>query len=370
MPPEAWQKARRILAIRLDNIGDVVMTGPALRALRVALPAAELTLLASPVGARVAPLLPWVDQVWTHRALWQDTSQRLCFDPARELAFIEALRAARFDAVVVFTSFSQSPFPPAYACYLAGIPLRAGQARDFGGGVLSTAVTPPPDDAHQVDRNLHLVRALGFDASDDRMQIDVPIHVQARADAVLADVGIRETDAFIAVAPGASCAARRYDAERFAEVARRLAQRLPIVVLADASEATLVPAADGIVSLAGRVTVPELAGVLARAELVVANNSGPMHLADALARPCVALFSGTELERQWAPRRSPLRLLRRPTACTPCYGFTCPYHMECLDIPAHEVVEAALEVLAPPSVARAVHGDNAQGERRCVRSAY
>ena len=97
--------------------------------------------------------------------------------------------------------------------------------------------------------------------------------------------------------------------------------------------------------MAGQTTVPELAGVVRRAGLVIANNSGPLHLADAFGRPMVILYSGTDLESQWRPRRAPARLLRRPTACTPCYGFRCPYHMECLDIPPEEVVQHAQELL-------------------------
>src|SRR5690606_19824984 len=80
---EPWLRARRLLVIRADNIGDVVMTGPALRAVKRALPTARLELLASPAGATAAPLLPWIDGVLCRRVLWQDLG-RLPHDPARE----------------------------------------------------------------------------------------------------------------------------------------------------------------------------------------------------------------------------------------------------------------------------------------------
>ena len=67
MLPDAWQSVRRVLAVRLDNIGDVVMLGPALRTVRQALPNVHLTLMSSPAGSQVAPLLPWVDEVLVHR---------------------------------------------------------------------------------------------------------------------------------------------------------------------------------------------------------------------------------------------------------------------------------------------------------------
>jgi ADP-heptose:LPS heptosyltransferase len=70
---------------------------------------------------------------------------------------------------------------------------------------------------------------------------------------------------------------------------------------------------------------------------VVTNNSGPMHIAEAFVRPQVVLYSGTDLESMWRPRRSPAVLLRRETDCSPCFEFTCPYERECLDIPPAEV---------------------------------
>src|SRR5687768_9166097 len=115
-----WLDAKNILAVRMDNLGDVVMVGPALRAVKESAPEAHLTLLASPGGAAAAPLLAWVDDVIPWRSVWQDLGH-LPFDPARERELVGVLAARQFDAAIIFTSFSQSPHPPGYACYLAGI---------------------------------------------------------------------------------------------------------------------------------------------------------------------------------------------------------------------------------------------------------
>ena len=123
-----WLAARNMLAVRLDNLGDVLMLGPALRAVKETSPAARITLLASPGGAMAAPLLPWIDEVMTWRPVWQDVGGRMPFDPARERELISLLAACAFDAALIFTSFSQTPHAPGYACYLAGIPLRAGES--------------------------------------------------------------------------------------------------------------------------------------------------------------------------------------------------------------------------------------------------
>ena len=355
-----WHAVEELLAVRLDNVGDVVMLGPALRALRQGLPSARITLMASPAGALVAPLLPWVDSVMVERVVWQDASGGLALDPDRELELVARIADRRFDAALIFTSFSQSPWPPAYACYLAGVPVRAGQAADFGGSLLNRVVAATDRETHQVDRNLHLLEGLGFPVVDRRLEVDVPPEAAAVADRLLGQLGLAPDQPFVALAPGASCAARRYPAERFSAVADQLARaRLPVVVVGRTGEEDLAGpilqanGGRGVWSLVGRTGVAELAAVIARAAVVVANDSGPMHLADGLERPLVVLFSGTDLESQWRPRRSPTRLLRRPTPCSPCYRFDCPFDLACLDIPPEEVVEHVLDLVeAPESIPR------------------
>lgn len=357
---KTWDSARiqRLLVLRMDNFGDVILLTPALRALRRAFPAAHLTLLASPAGAQVAPLLPWIDDVRVARVLWQDASGGLPFDPGRERAFIEDLAAGDDDAALISTSFSQSALPAAYACYLAGIPLRAGFAPDFAGGVLSHPVTPPPPGGHQADRALALLDALGIPPAGTRLELRLPPEIEQSAGALLA--GVTGGGPYAVLAPGASCPSRRYGPERFGIVAAELAARTGLSVLVVGSEreaplvAQVVEAAGAdarVVPFAGGTSVPELAAVVHGATLVLTNNSGPMHLAEAFARPSVVLFAGTERESEYAPRAARLRLLRRDTACSPCRTFTCPFSLDCLGISPREVVRAALELLSGSALA-------------------
>ncbi len=348
---EAFGDAARILLVRLDNIGDVVMLSPAVRALRSALPRARLSLLVSPAGQAAAALLPGPDEVIGYRALWQDARGDRPFDPAREEEWVRAIAARAFDAAFIFTRFSQSPFPAAYACYLAGIPTRIAQSREFGGGVLSHWVRPPPDSAHQVDRNLHLLRSVGIPVEGPEAaapRLAVPRAARARAEAMLRERGVPGD--FVAIAPGATCAARRYPADRYAQVAAGLlATGRPVVVVGGPRDRAIgeamVMAAPGAVSLCGATDLAELAALLRRSRLVIGNVSGLMHIADAVGCPMVVLNSGTELEEQWRPRSARARILRRPTACSPCYRFECPYDLECLRIAPGEVVAHARALL-------------------------
>lgn len=346
-------KVRRILAVRLDNIGDVIMLAPALRALRAYFPQAQITLMASPAGSQAAPMLPWIDEVFTWRALWQDVSGDLEQDPQREKELVDYLQQQHFEAAFIFTSFSQSPYPPGMTCYLAGIPVRVGHSKEFGGGVLNLTAPPPDDCGHQVERNLALLKLAGIPVHDRSLELFVPPLVQSEADQILMDAGIDPYAPFTAVAPGASCEARRYPPERFAEAARQIAGRsgLPMVILGSEREKeTLAPFERGgkegpWQSLLGKTSVAQLVAIIRRACLVVANNSASLHIADAFQRPMVILYSGTEHITQWEPRMSPARLLQCEVPCSPCYQFRCPYQMECLDIPPNEVANAVMGLL-------------------------
>jgi ADP-heptose:LPS heptosyltransferase len=356
-PPIDWAALHRVLVVRPDNLGDVVMCGPAFHALRRAAPGATLHLLASAAGAAVAPLLPEIDGVLTTSASWQQ------IDPAavpvrddREL--IDRMRAGGYDAAVIFTSFSQSPWPVAYLCRLAGVPIRVGMSKEFGGAGLTHWVPAVPDRLHQVDRALETLRRVGVPAADARLHLSIPTAVHAGARAVLREHGVHPGERYALLLPGASCPSRRYEADRLAAVAGLLAGAgLRPVVAGTAKEADLVGrAAAGVpaaVSLVGELSVPELAAVVAGSSVVVCNNSGGAHLAGAVGTPVVVLFAGTERHAEYAPRFTPSAVLTVPTPCSPCRQLRCPYALQCLDIPPSMVAEEALRLAGTDPVVTA-----------------
>lgn len=344
-----WLAARNLLVVRLDNAGDVVMLGPALRAIKMTSPECRITLLASPAGAKAAPLLPWLDSVLVWRSIWQDLRQ-LPFDPARENELIQLIAERSFDGAVIFTSFSQTPHVAAYVCYLAGIPLRAGESKEFGGGTLSTELRGTPDATHQVDRNLHLVQTLGFTEVDPTLEIAIPDASREAVARRLWDVGIAPDQPVALLHPGASAAARRYPATRFGHVADLLLNRgWPLVITGSERERDLLESIAGgnnAIPVLTDLSIQEFAALVARASVVVCGNTLPLHLADATNTPVVTLYSGTDLISQWGPRFAASRVLQRVTDCAPCYRFTCPIGQPCLDVDPEEVV-AAIEALVP-----------------------
>jgi ADP-heptose:LPS heptosyltransferase len=345
---------KRLLLVRLDNIGDIVMLSPAIRAIKQSFPSTHLTLMASPAGAQTVPLLPWIDNTITWRAVWQDVSGQMPQDPQREQELVELLKENEFDGVFIFTSFSQSPYPPAYACYLAGIPVRIGQSKEFGGSLLTHWRNPPPDSGHQVDRNLALLDTANINVTDRQLELHTTKTCKEEAIGRLRAEGLDIHQPYIVAAPGASCSSRRYSINRFADVIRLLSEKsgLPIVIVGSQREKNilkplfkLVTSSKKVGSLIGKTNVEQLAAIIQNSKLTLTNNSASLHIADAFQVPMVVMYSGTEYESQWKPRSSPFRLLRKPTDCSPCFSFECPYSLECLDIPSEEVVENALNLL-------------------------
>src|SRR5690554_3534859 len=155
-----WQQARRVLCLRLDNMGDVLMTTPALRALKRAVPGRHLTLLASRAGAALAPFLADIDEVIAYDAPWVKNDGH---DVRADDEMLAKLRAARYDAAVIFTVYSQSPLPAALMCRLAGIPRVLAHCRENPYHLVSDWVreSEPPCIRHEVQRQLDLVSTIG-----------------------------------------------------------------------------------------------------------------------------------------------------------------------------------------------------------------
>jgi lipopolysaccharide heptosyltransferase II len=350
---EAWTGIRRILAIRLDAAGDVLMTSPALRALRATGPD-RLTLLTSPAGAAAANLLPELDSVIAYDAPWMKAATPT--DPLDDAAMIERLAAERFDGAVIFTVHSQSPLPAALMTYLARIPRRLAHCRENPYQLLTDWVPEPEPDTpirHEVRRQLDLLEAVGIEARDSHMSLHVPDVASRRARERLAGLGIRPGEPWLLAHPGATAPSRRYPPDRFGRAIRDINAMTcwPVVLTGSASERDLVgevrAAADGIGdSLAGEVEFDELAALIAIAPMILTNNSVPAHIAAAVGTPVVDLYALTNL--QHTPWQVPARVLSVDVPCKGCRRSVCPLgHNRCIRaIEPSVVAEAVLELAA------------------------
>jgi lipopolysaccharide heptosyltransferase II len=348
-----WERARRLLAIRLDSLGDVLMTGPALRAL--ASRGAHVTLLTSPAGADPARLLPGVEEVIVYDAPWMKATAPRS-GPALERAMISRLRRGAFEGAVIFTVYSQSPLPAALLCHLAGIRLRAAHCRENPYQLLTDWVREPEPlevERHEVERQLALAAELGLNASDTDLRVTLPPPASERVQRLLTEIELDQRRPWLVLHPGATAPSRRYPVDRYAAAARTLIDEhgWQVVVTGGADDAALAERLTAklggrVISLAGRLNLAELAALIARAPLFIGNNSGPAHLAAAVGTPPVVLYALTN--PQHTPWGVPSRVLSHDVPCRNCYSSVCRagHHLCLLGIEPAEVVAAALSLHA------------------------
>jgi ADP-heptose:LPS heptosyltransferase len=332
---------RHVLVARLDNDGDVLLAGPAIRAIAHA--AGPVTLLCGPRGRAAAELLPGVSRVVVFRAPWIDPEPDPV-DPELVAGLVAELRALAPDEAVVLTSFHQSPLPLALLLRLAGVPRIAAMSVDYPGSLLDVR-HGVEGDVHEVERSLSLVARLGYRLPRDD---DGSLAVE-RVEPSPVD------PPYVVVHPGASVSARAWEPQRNAElVAALAAEGRRVVVTGGPGERELTALVAGgggnaVIDLGGRTTFAGLAGVLASAGCVVAGNTGPAHLAAAVGTPVVSLFAPTVPVSSWRPWGVPHVLLgAHDISCAGCRSRVCPIHGHpCLGVIGVDDVLEAVESFAP-----------------------
>jgi ADP-heptose:LPS heptosyltransferase len=318
-----------VVVARLDSAGDVLITGPAVRAVRTA--HERLVFLAGPRGQEAAALLPGVDEVVEWQAPWVD------FD-SPELtathvdALVKELADLRAERMVIFTSFHQSPLPLALIGRMASIPWIGAISEDYPGTLLDLrhhveAGIPEPE------RALSLAHAAGYrlpDGDDGTLGIAPPPQLPGAIAELVGD------PPYIVFHPGAAVPARQPSAARSAGmVAALTAAGYRVVVTGGGSECALTAevAADHAVDLGGRTDLAQLAAVFAGADVVVTPNTGPAHLAAAVHAPVVSLFAPVVPASQWSPYGTAVELLGDQDApCRLSRARRCPVDGHpCLD---------------------------------------
>ncbi|MGE5239386.1 MAG: lipopolysaccharide heptosyltransferase II [Chloroflexota bacterium] len=350
---------KRILVRGVNWIGDAVMTMPAIRALRREFPSAHVTLLVKP---SVAPLFekdPLLDEVLIYGPEFRGVRGRL------RLASL--LRRKRFDVAVLL----QNAFDAALVSFLAGIPRRIGYDRDGRGFLLTTPVPFQRDDRsmHHVRYYLELLRGAGIEGGDTSPWLYLTIEERVHA----RDAFFHLRRPILGVNPGATFgSAKRWLPERFAEVGWRFIREMggSVVVFGGKAETGIAQEVERIIldrldgslprvvtieplprelfmNLAGHTSLRGLSALIAECDLILTNDSGPMHVAYAVGTPLVALFGSTD-PALTGPLGESDEVIKPSLSCSPCFERSCPEQtLRCMrDISAGEVY-AAVRRLTP-----------------------
>jgi ADP-heptose:LPS heptosyltransferase len=329
---------RRVLVARLDSLGDVLLAGPAVRAVAAR---ARVTMLVRTGLDEAARLLPGVDDVIEYDAPW------VLFDPPpvrpqAVAALLSAIEARRFDAALVLTSFHQSPLPLALLLRMAEVPWIGAVCEDYPGSLLDLRHRVPGN-LPESERGLSLAAAAGFPPDE----LGARLAVRGPLPEVASRIG---TEPYVVFHPGAAVPARRPTAEHSrAMVTGLLAAGDRVVVTGSADEATLTGFVAGgqAHDLGGQLSVPELAAALGGADVAVVPNTGPAHLAAAVGTPVVSLFAPVVSAQQWAPYGVPGFLLgdqEAPCRDTRMRTCTVPGHPCLTSISPSEVVAAVAQL--------------------------
>ncbi|WP_344979146.1 glycosyltransferase family 9 protein [Compostibacter hankyongensis] len=305
-----WSDCKEILCIRTDNMGDLLMSTPAIRALKETF-GCRITLLAASASADIASLTGLIDAVIVFNAPWnrEDT------DPAEIFSVLEEIRSRRFDAAVIFTVYSQNPLPAALFALMAGIPKRLAYCRENPYGLLTGWI---PDQEpytfirHQVKRDLDLVASVGAVTSRQQLSLCAgPDSWKAARNKALRQ-GIRFEAPWMVVHTGVSEKKREYPTAEWVAAGRKIREELGLQLLftGTAGECGHVrflirEIGEGAFSLAGLLSLDELAALIGHAPLLLSVNTVTIHMAAALGTPVVVLYALTN------PQHTPWKVSSR-----------------------------------------------------------
>jgi 3-deoxy-D-manno-octulosonic-acid transferase/heptosyltransferase-1 len=348
-----------VLVIRLSALGDVLFTMPAVDALRRARPDLAIDWLVEERAATLLDLYPGLRRriVWRRGEL-----QRAARSPLRWPAgaasvarHLTGLREARYDCVLDFQGNLKSGAHALLARGRRKVGFARSHSREANWLLHRESVTPPAGAVHRVEQALALVRAVEPAAAAEARPPALAIPDSSRdfARAALAQTGIGDAP-FVVLQPGTSKfgAFKRWRADRFANVADLMRARGGIRALVtwgpgEEELARSVAAScksDGALVSPPTRSLADLAALLERARLVIASDSGALHLAAFLGTPIVALY-GPKDPRLYGPRFAPMRIVHTWLPCSPCTRRECPDVLCMEEISVRQVVEAAESLL-------------------------
>ena len=334
----------RILIRGTNWIGDVVMTLPAISAIRKRWPGARISVLAKPWVSEIYRLSPDVDEVIVFKEPGHHAGIR------GKLRLAGELRKNAFDCAILL----QNAVEAAILARLAGIPLCAGYNSDGRGILLTHSVqrTRAVRQVHQIDYYLEMVRALGCAPTGRSVQLHPGDDYGGVAERLFNEYGLEPGRTLLGLAPGAAYGpAKKWFPERFAAVADRLIDDTGAQAILfgsggdkESTKAVMRNARHRLIDVAGNTTLKEAIALISRCALFLSNDSGLMHVAGALGIPTVAIFGSTNPVTT-SPVGEKSIVIHRDVPCSPCLKPVCPTDFRCMDLIGADEVYGAARVL-------------------------
>lgn len=348
-----WDTMSNVLCVRLDNMGDILMTTPALKAIKHTHPQCKVTLLTSPSGAAIANHILEIDDVIIYSPPWMKATTSNEPYNGYDLSIIESLQERGFDKAIIFTTYTQSPLPAALLCYLSGIPRCLAYCHENPYQLISDWLRDPEPEhhiRHEVKRQLDLVGSVGCHTPDEHLSLCLQDKDKEYIKSLLIENGI-DPSKCIVIHPGSTAPSRRYPPEQYAKAADLIIKEFnyKIIFTGSESEKSLIDEIiasmqQRAISFAGLLPLSALAALISYARVLVANNTGPAHISAAVGTPVVSLYALTNL--QHTPWKVPAKILFHAVPCYCCFKAICPQkHHHCLLLVTPEQIVAAVKEL-------------------------
>lgn len=337
----------KVLIVRLDRIGDVILSTPVIKAVRDAYPESHIAFMVRPYCREVVEGNPYLNEVIVYD---KDGSEK---DIRGNLAFILNLRRHRFNIAIILHPTNRTHL----VTFLAGIPERVGYDKKLGW--LLTKRIPHLKQfglKHEIDYTLDILRYIGIDPKEKTLYMPVNEKSESKIKDILKTNNVADDEMVIAIHPGASCLSKKWPLENFIKAANSLANiyKARIAVLSGIKEKALGDrVADSVssapINLSGRTTVGDVASILRRSKLLISNDSGPVHIACAVGTPVIAIFGRNDRglsPTRWGPAGKDDQVLHKDVGCDPCLAHNCNIAFKCLEaITVEEVLSAASAIL-------------------------
>ena len=354
-----WQACKNILCIRLDNMGDLIMSGSAIRALKQSFNA-NITVLTSAMAAPVACCIEEIDDVIIYDSPWVKSNAE---NTGSFNQLVSTIKGRNFDAAVIFTVYSQNPLPTVMIAYIAGIPLRLAYCRENPYQLLTDWLPDKePYDfiRHQVKRDLDLVASIGASTDNDKLHLKAAEALWAGVRAKLSTSGFDPKNNWLILHAGVSEVKRAYPIDRWIEAGKKIIVELgyQLVLTGSESEKELTDhlqqqIGEGSFSAGGLFNVDELITLINKSSLLLSVNTGTVHIAAAVGTPVVVLYALTN--PQHTPWKVPCRVLpftvdKKLHSKNQVIDYVNRlYYREQIDLPgAADIVEAVNDLLAMP----------------------
>ncbi|MFD0794070.1 glycosyltransferase family 9 protein [Mucilaginibacter litoreus] len=311
-----WQNCKNILCIRPDNMGDLIMTAPAIRALKESF-GAKITVLTSSMAKGIVNFIPEIDDAIIFDLPWVKTAD--IPDNEQFQQIVNVLKEKKFDAAVIFTVYSQNPLPTAMLAYLAGIPRVLAYCRENPYHLINNWVPDKePYDfiKHQVRRDLDLVASVGAKTSNEDLHLEADDSLWMTVASKLTGIGVDVNKPWLIVHSGVSEKKRTYPIKKWAAAAKQLIEQgFQIILTGSTAEKHLTDELEsevgqGSFSAGGLFPLAEFICLVKHAPVMLSVNTGTVHIATAVGTPVVVLYAQTN--PQHTPWNIPNRVLEFP----------------------------------------------------------